>query len=47
MRDLTQREVDFGPLQELINDDTVFRIMVNGPNKCTSNSVEGNTKKST
>jgi len=31
MADSTQLEIDFGPLEELINDDTISEIMVNGP----------------
>jgi len=31
MADSTQLEIDFGPLEELINDDTIGEIMVNGP----------------
>lgn len=33
MTNLTQPEIDFGPLQELINDDTVRDIIVNGPDQ--------------
>jgi pilus assembly protein CpaF len=31
MSELTRPETDLGPLEELINDDTVSKIMVNGP----------------
>jgi pilus assembly protein CpaF len=31
MSDLAQPGIDFGPLKELFNDDTVSEIMVNGP----------------
>src|SRR5512136_1737374 len=33
MADLAQLNIDFGPLQELVDDDTVSEILVNGPDQ--------------